>query len=159
MVSPIPNTPKVVKLSDAIPGIKSATPEQFYQENPNVADSGFDVRTQIFFDSMESIDIINIARNDVVNGQRIVYQPIKNLEHIEDRFGSKNILPMFDTENVRFKAFPIKLEDKVNFTPNPAYLNDAGDLVVEGINLADDELIEIQILKSGEAINDTIYGG
>jgi hypothetical protein len=159
MVSPIPNTPKVVKLSDAIPGIKSATPEQYYQEEPNVNDSGFDVRTQIFFDSMESIDIINIARNDAVNGQKIIYQPIKNLEHIEDRYGSKNILPMFDTENVRFKSFSIKLEDRISSDSNPVYLSAAGDLTVEAIDLADDELIEIEILKSGEAINDTIYGG
>jgi hypothetical protein len=159
MVSPVPQTPKVVKLSDAIPGIKSATPEQYYEELPNVIDNGYDVRTQLFFDSMESIDVISIARNDLVNGQKIVYQPIKNLEHVEDRYGSKNLLPMFDTENVRFKSFAIKLDDRVPESAEPVYLNSTNDLVVEAINLADDELIEIEIIKSGQAIDDTIYGG
>lgn len=159
MVSPIPNTPKVTRLVDAIPGIKSATPEQFYEETPNVTDNGYDVRTQIFFDSMESIDIINIARNDLVNGQKILYQPIKNLEHIEDRYNSKFLLPMFDTDNIRFKTFGIKLEDHVAENATPAYLTTGGDLVVEAINLADDEIIEIEILTSGQAIDDTIYGG
>lgn len=159
MVNPIPNTPKVAKLVDAIPGIKSATPEQFYEELPNVIDSGFDVRTQLFFDSMESIDIINIARNDLVNGQKVVYQPIKNLEHIEDRYSSKYLLPMFDTDNIRFKTFAIKLDEKVGENAEPVYLTAAGDLTVEAINLADDEIIEIEILTSGQAIDDTIYGG
>jgi len=39
------------------------------------------------------------------------------------------------------------------------YLTTSGDLVIEAINLADDELIEIEILTSGQAIDDTIYGG
>ncbi len=159
MVSAVPNTPKVTRLVDAIPGIKSATPEQYYEELPNVMDSGYDVRTQLFFDSMESIDIISIARNDLVNGQKILYQPIKNLDHIEDRYGSKYLLPMFDTDNIRFKSFAIKLEDKVGENATPVYLTTSGDLVIEAINLADDELIEIEILTSGQAIDDTIYGG
>ena len=114
--------------------------------------------TDLIFEDIGGQELLSIARRDTVNGQKIIYQPIKNLSSIEQQYNPNNIIGLQSTSDKYFANFPIKLDDKVptdGSGPNGdyVYIDPAtGNLVVEAVSLDVDEQIEIQIATSG-----TIY--
>ena len=112
----------------------------------------------LIFEDIGGQELINIARRDTVNGQKISYQPIKNLSSIEQQYNPNNIVSLQSTSDKYFANFPIKLDDKIPETGGGTggdyvYIDTVtGNLVVEAVNLELDEQIEIQIARSG-----TIY--
>ena len=117
-----------------------------------------EVMTDLIFENIGGHELINIARNDIVNGQQVIYQPIKNLSSVQQQYNPNNILSLQSTSDKYFANFSIKLENKI---PNPGtgpngsyvYLDEnTGNLVIEAINLELDEQIEAEITVSG-----TIY--
>lgn len=117
-----------------------------------------DLMNDLIFEDIGGEELISIARRDTVNGQKISYQPIKNLSSIEQQYNPNNIISLQATSDKYFSNFPIKIDDKIpeNPTgPNESYVyidTATGDLVIETVNLESDEQIEIQIATSG-----TIY--
>ena len=138
----------------APPPVKTATLDIILFDEENIPTDGmFD---QIF-ENIGGQELISITRSDIVNGQKISYQPIKNLSAIQQRYNPNNILSLQQTADKFFAGFSIKLEDKIPETGNGTngenvYLNATGDLVVEFINVNPDEQVETQISVSG-----TIY--
>ena len=136
------------------PPVKTATLDIILFDEESVPTDGmFD---QIF-ENIGGQELISITRSDIVNGQKISYQPIKNLSAIQQRYNSNNILSLQQTADKFFAGFSIKLEDKIPETGNGTngenvYLNAAGDLILEFINVNPDEQVETQISVSG-----TIY--
>ena len=136
------------------PPVKTATLDIIlFDEDSVPIDGMFD---QIF-ENIGGQELISITRSDIVNGQKISYQPIKNLSAIQQRYNPNNILSLQQTADKFFAGFSIKLEDKVPQVGNGineenVYLNATGDLVIEFININPDEQIETQISVSG-----TIY--
>lgn len=118
--------------------------------------------TDLLFENIGSQEIINISRHDIVNGQSVVYRPIKNLSELAIRYSPMTIIPLQDTSLSYFGNFPIKFED---YIPDEGtgvgglhvYLNANNDLVIEVSGMQDDEQVEVQILGSGSILNDTIY--
>jgi len=117
-----------------------------------------EVMQDLIFENIGGQELINIARNDIINGQDISYQPIKNLTSVQQQYNPNNILSVQSTSDKYFSNFAIKLENK---TPNigngpfgsNVYLDTAtGELTVDSINLESDEQVEIEITLSG-----TIY--
>jgi hypothetical protein len=112
----------------------------------------------LIFEDIGGQELINIARRDTVNGQKISYQPIKNLSSIEQQYNPNNIISLQATSDKYFANFPIKLDDKIPQNgggPGGDYVyidTTTGNLIVEAVNLESDEQIEIQIARSG-----TIY--
>lgn len=154
-VSPTPPTPTLpVTVSPPPPPIKTATLDIILFDEESVPTDGmFD---QIF-ENIGGQELISITRSDIVNGQKISYQPIKNLSSIQQRYNPNNILSLQQTADKFFAGFSIKLEDKtpqIGNGPNGenVYLNATGDLIIEFINVNADEQIETQISVSG-----TIY--
>jgi hypothetical protein len=114
--------------------------------------------TDLIFENIGGQELINIARNDIVNGQQVSYQPIKNLSSIQQQYNPNNILALQSTSDKYFANFPIKLETKI---PTPGtgpngrhvYIDSiSGNLIIEAINIEPDEQIEVEITVSG-----TIY--
>ena len=138
----------------AAPPVKTATLDIILFDEESVPTDGmFD---QIF-ENIGGQELISITRSDIVNGQKISYQPIKNLSAIQQRYNPNNILSLQQTADKFFAGFSIKLEDKtpqIGNGPNGenVYLNATGDLIIEFININADEQIETQISVSG-----TIY--
>ena len=136
------------------PPIKTATLDIILFDEESVPTDGmFD---QIF-ENIGGQELISITRSDIVNGQKISYQPIKNLSAIQQRYNPNNILSLQQTADKFFAGFSIKLEDKIPEIGNGAngenvYLNASGDLVIEFININADEQVETLISSSG-----TIY--
>lgn len=117
-----------------------------------------EIMADLIFENIGGQELINIARNDTVNGQTVIYQPIKNLTAIQQQYNPNNILSLNATSDKYFQNFSIKFDDKV---PTPGtgpdgshvYIEPStGELIVESINLEEDEQIEVEITISG-----TIY--
>ena len=116
-----------------------------------------EVMADLIFENIGGQELLSITRSDIVNGQKISYQPIKNLSAIQQQYNPNNILGLQQTSDKYFAGFSIKLEDKIPNEGNGEngeniYLDESGDLVIEFINLNSDEQIETQITLDG-----TIY--
>ena len=156
--NPTPATPATIAaivVAPPPPPVKTAPIDTVLFDDEAV---DIDVMTDLIFENIGGHELINIARNDIVNGQQVSYQPIKNLSSIQQQYNPNNILSLQSTSDKYFANFAIKLENKVpdlGTGPNGAYVyldSDTGDMVVEAINLETDEQIQIEITTSG-----TIY--
>jgi hypothetical protein len=160
-VNPTPETPSTASISssssDIVNPVKTSIPDNILFDDDSVP---IELMTDLIFENIGGHELINIARNDTVNGQQISYQLIKNLSNIEQQYNPNNILGLQATSNKYFNNFPIKLDQKVpkNPTgPNQTYVYSdiqTADIVVESVNLDVDEQVEIQIV-----VNGTIYEG
>jgi hypothetical protein len=162
--TPEPITPSAVPISTptatvatpiaAVP-VKTAPIDTVLFDKESVP---IEVMTDLIFENIGGHELINIARNDIVNGQQVIYQPIKNLSSIQQQYNPNNILSLQSTSDKYFANFSIKLENKIpdpGSGPNGSYVyldNNTGNLVIEAINLELDEQIEAEITVSG-----TIY--
>jgi hypothetical protein len=153
MVSPIPPVPSTIKpkLSDQV---KSSTPQYILPEEESVNEQQI---LDLLFENISAQELITIARNNNINGQKFYYNPIKNLVDIQSQFNPNNILKLQDTSEEYFKKYPIRLDDKIPNEGNgpngeSIYFDSNGNLVIETINNVSDEQVEIQIALGG-----TIY--
>lgn len=157
-VDPIPlsstvNNPTVNVTSNSI---KTAPIDTILFDDDTVS---IETLTGILFEDIGGQEIINIVRNDIVNGQNVSYNPIKNLTTIQQQYNPNNILSLYATSDKYFSNFSIKFETKVleqgqGSGPNGEYIyiNNDGDLIIEVKNLEPDEQIEVEIGLGG-----TIY--
>lgn len=161
-LSPIPDQPNNIRVTINAPDTKVATPDLILFNDEQVP---IELMTDLIFEDIGSQEIINITRNDMLNGTDVLYQPIKNITNLRYQYNPQNILSLQDNTNAYFKNFSIRLEDKVPNEGNglfgsPVYIDpETGNLVIDVINLNNDEQIEVQILNSGSVLNGTIYGG
>jgi len=135
--------------------VKTATPDIVLFDDSALP---IEVMTDLIFENIGGQELISITRSDIVNGQKISYQPIKNLSSIQQQYNPNNILGLQQTSDRFFAGFSIKLEDKIPGIGNGpdgenVYFDETtGDLIIEFINLNNDEQIETQI-----TVNGTIY--
>lgn len=152
-VNPVPPVPTTIKpkLSDQV---KSSTPQYILYDESN---TNSEIIVDLLFENLSSHELVNIARNDNINGQKFFYNPIKNLVNIQAQFNPNNILRLQDTSEEYFKKYPIKLDDKIPNQGNGVngtnvYFDVDGNLIIETVNNAIDEQVEVQIALGG-----TIY--
>jgi len=154
----------------ATPATATATPTVTASTNTQVKTATKDIilfddgivpvnlMADLIFEDIGGEELISIARRDTVNGQKITYQPIKNLSSIEQEYNPNNIISLQSTADKYFANFPIKLDNRIPETgtgSNGDYVYiepTTGNLVIEVVNLELDEQVEIQI-----ATNGTIY--
>ena len=153
-VTATPPTPSQI-VQPVVPPVKTATTDIILFDDETVP---IDTMADLIFENIGGQELINITRSDIVNGQKISYQPIKNLSSIQQRYNPNNILSLQQTADKYFAGFSIKLEDKIPNEGNGEngkniYIDEAsGDLIIELVNLNNDEQVETQITLSG-----TIY--
>ena len=117
-----------------------------------------EIMADLLFENIGGQELINIARNDTVNGQTIIYQPIKNLTAIQQQYNPNNIVSLQATSDKYFQNYSIKFENKVpNVGSGPngehVYIDaETGDLIVEVVNIEEGEQVQVEITSSG-----TIY--
>jgi hypothetical protein len=157
MVSAIPNTPSAASVSNKIPPspTKTAPIDTVLFDDNSMS---IEIMTDLIFEDIGGHELINIARNDIINGQQVSYIPIKNLGLIQQMYNPNNILRLQATSEKYFNNFSIKFEEKVPLVGNGpngsnVYIEQAtGDLIIEGVNINKDELFEVEISLDG-----TIY--
>lgn len=150
-----PTPPPAAAIVVVAPAVKTAPIDTVLFNDDQVP---IEVMTDLIFEDIGGHELINIARNDIINGQDISYQPIKNLTSIQQQYNPNNILSVQSTSDKYFSNFSIKLENKVPNVGNGPFGSNVyldtitGSLIIEAINLEADEQIEIEITLSG-----TIY--
>lgn len=91
-LSPTPNTPLNINQMLASSNanlIKTATPDIVLFDDDSVPTEQM---ADLIFENIGGQELINIARNDTINGQNISYQPIKNIRSIQQSYNPNNIL-------------------------------------------------------------------
>jgi len=153
----IPPTPTIMStiVSEPTPPVKTAPIDTILFDDAAVP---IEIMSDLIFENIGGQELISIVRSDIVNGQKVSYQPIKNLSSIQQQYNPNNILGLQQTANRFFAGFSIKLEDKIPEVGNGlngenVYFDEStGDLIIEFVNLSNDEQIETQI-----TVNGTIY--
>ena len=120
-------------------------------------DEGFSQEfiTDLLFEDVAGQELLSIARDDTVNGQQVIYQPIKNLGILRDTYDVNNLLKLQETSDRFFANFLINLFEKIprvgNGPDGKNYYFDevTGDGIIEFINMRSDEQVEIQISNAG----------
>ena len=137
--------------------VKSASPDIVIFNDKNIEDNA-EAMVDLLFENIGGQELLQIARYDTVNGQEVLYQPIKNLNIIQQEYNPNNILKLQKTSDRIFGNFPIKLDPTIpeeysitGVTEN-VYIDADGNVVIELINLEGNEQVEVEITKNG-----TIY--
>ena len=159
-------TPDIPAYTPSTPNnsIKTATPDliQF-----NDSDIPIEFMTDLMFENIGGQEILSVSRNDLVNGQKVVYSPIKNLSQLSLVNGPQTMFLMPESTEAQFKNFPIKLEEKIpeigsnvseNEVLNIIYVDEiTEDLIVNVINMLPSEQVELQVLNGGNELGDILY--
>jgi hypothetical protein len=157
----VANQPKPTPQAVVNPAVLVATPSLIALSNPPVE---IDIMADLIFENIGGQELINISRNDIINGQDVMYSPIKNLKNLYLDYNANNIIRLENSSDTYFKNFPIRLENKLPYgssgvLEDVVYLDSSGNLVINVSNLESDEQVEVQILNSGETLDGTIYDG
>jgi hypothetical protein len=158
-VAPIPTTPQPLPTKED-KSIKSASPDIILVDQNDLP---IDLILNLTLEKIGAQELISLVRHDTVNGQNIVYQPVKNISDIAISYNPQNIINIPDTAEIYFKNFAIKMENHIlqdiNETPpESVYIDsDSGKIVIETVNLKADYEVEIQMVSSGQIFNGTIY--
>ena len=156
-LSPTPNTPiilgQMISSSNANL-VKTATMDIILFDDKSTS---VESMADLIFENIGGQELLNIARNDTINGQDISYQPIKNIKSLQQAYNPNNILGIQKTSDKYFAGFPISFDQKFpnigsGLNGENIYVDESGNLVIEAIGLNNDEQIEVQLSTSG-----TIY--
>ncbi len=141
--------------------VKSASPDIVIFNDQEI-EYNAEAMVDLLFENIGGQELLQIARYDTVNGQEVLYQPIKNLNIIQEEYNPNNILKLQKTSDRIFGNFPIKIDpttpDTITVDPNTVpnmgnvYLDADGSIVIELINLEGNEQVEVEITRNG-----TIY--
>jgi hypothetical protein len=156
-IGPVPQTPPkaLVASSPPPPSTRTAPIDTVLFDDQSMS---IEIMTDLIFEDIGGHELLSVSRNDIINGQRVSYSPIKNLGLVQQRYNPNNILRLQSTSDTYFANFAIKFEEKVPLEGNGpngqnVYIEEAtGDLIIETANMNNDEQVEVQI-----AINCTIY--
>lgn len=156
-VSATPDSPMYMSNASAVKKqqVKTATPDIILFDDESVP---IEVISDLIFEDIGGQELINVVRNDLVNGQKVSYSLIRNLDKIEKTFNSNNIVSLQQTSDKYFNNFAINLDTKLpkqaeNAFGGNVYLDPStGDIIINLTNLRLDEQVEVQITTSG-----TIY--
>lgn len=171
-VSPTPLIPSAKVSKDTSGAVKVATPDLIIE---NIADIPFEIMQALIFENIGGQEILTISRHDLVNGQKVIYSPIKNLGSIQNKFNSQNIVSITNTLTTLFENYAIKFEEKLPLPgfnvlgdfvlnlgtgPNGEYVYrdpETGSLTINVRNMAEDEQVEVQIMTTLQEFDGTIY--
>jgi hypothetical protein len=161
-INATPNLPEVRERSKDF-GIKPATPDLIVKDRNG---QPIEYLTDLLYEQIGGQEILSISRADLINGQDVIYSPIKNLSNISSRYNSQNIFYVSGTWEEYFSNFAIKLEAYVPDSgsgPDGSiiYIEQAGpttaNLVIEFQNLPRGLEVEVQTAFSADLFSDIIY--
>ena len=151
-------------IENQMASVKVATPDIInLLDDETPEDQKIEIMTDLLFEDIAAQEIVNIIRNDIVNGQSVIYQPIKNITGLYYQYNPQNILALQKTDKDYFKNFPILLYSKVpqyGSGPDFKYVfidETSGNLIIDLINMKPGEEVEVQFISNLEELHDTIY--
>lgn len=181
MTSPIPGD-AVAALPSALSktdddSVKIATPDLILFNDEAMS---IEIMTDLIFEDIGGYELATISRHDLVNGQKVVYTPIKNLTDLYLQYNPNNVLRLQASDSY-FKSLSLSIFDhlpvcgtgydlvgtdpdlnKRTKVPNckSVYIDPiSGDLIINLVNVKEGEQAEVQVLTSGDVFDDTIHNG
>jgi hypothetical protein len=143
---PAPTPPDPwIRTSDYVApqGVKQADPDIVLFDDEAISP---ELLLQLQYEDVAGIELINISRSDIIDGQNVSYSPIAQLSSLRRRYNPNNIIALPSTSSDAFSRFGIDLILRGIKEP---YFNENGDLVIEIDEVLDDEIIEAEIDTSG----------
>jgi len=167
-VRPVPDVPDIqmTQTSSSRSAVKVATPDLIIFNESAIP---VDVIADLLFEEVGGQEIISIARNDIVNGQEVSYNLIGNLNGLERKYNSKNIFSLPETIEKYFSNFSIRFDihvpedgsgpdgQRVYILQENSATAERGDLIIDVVNMEINERVDIEVLRSGTPLSDTIY--
>lgn len=163
-------------------GVKIATPDLILSNDETMS---IEIMTDLIFEDIGGYELATISRHDLINGQKVIYAPIKNLTDLYLQYNPNNVLRLQSADSY-FKSLSLSILDRLPVcgtgydiappagnpnepdktkwikTPNckSIYIDPiTGDLVINLINMKENEQVEVEILTAGNIFDDTIYYG
>lgn len=124
-------------------GVKQADPDIVILDTETISP---ELLIQLEYENISGAELINISRSDIIDGQQVVYSPIKNLSSLRRKYNPNNIIAIPSSSAAIFSKYLIDLIARGIYEP---YFDDNGDLVIEVDDVFDDELIEAEIDTNG----------
>ena len=158
-----PNTPAVIP-STSNNAVKPATPDLIEFDNSKIP---VDFITDLLFENIGGQEILSVSRSDIVNGQKVLYNPIKNTTSLSIEYSPQNLFSVTDTTSSYFNNYSINLQERVpeigtdetlNQVKEVVYIdNTNGDVVVNVINMRSNDQVEISVINSLDEVSDIIF--
>jgi hypothetical protein len=141
---PTPPDPWITTSDYVAPqGVKQADPDIVLFNDEAISP---ELLLQLQYEDVAGIELINISRSDIIDGQNVSYSPIAQLSSLRRRYNPNNIIALPATSSDVFSRFGIDLILRGIKEP---YFNENGDLVIEIDEVLEDEIIEAEIDTSG----------
>jgi len=140
---PAPVLPTFIPITSSITAIKQAPIDTVVFNEDSVS---IQQLTELLYEEIGGMELINISREDTVNGQDVVYSPISNIGSIWYQYNPNNVIAVGSSFDTFFSRFAI---DLILRGMNIPYFNEDGDLVIEIDDVLSDEEIHYQIASSG----------
>ena len=140
---PAPLLPTFVPITSSITAIKQAPIDTVVFNEDTVS---IQQLTELLYEQIGGMELINIAREDTVSGQDVIYSPISNIGSIWGQFNPNNVIAVGSSFDTFFSRFAI---DLILRGMNIPYFNEDGDLIIEIDDVLSDEEIHYQIASSG----------
>lgn len=139
---PAPVLPRFIPLSNVNKNLKVASSDiiQFNNDAVDIV-----LIQQLLFEDIGAVELANISRSDLIDGQPAVYTPIANLSTLNREFNPNNIIATSNNLDY-FSRFGLDLSSRGIHAP---YFNDNGDLVIEIDTVYDGEEVQVEILTNG----------
>lgn len=168
-ISATAGLPDPVKTSTS-DSVKIATPDLLIFGEQAVA---IEIMTDLIFENIGGFELATISRHDLVNGQTVIYTPIKNLTDLYLQYNPNNVLRLQSADSF-FKSLAISIPNYLPrygngydlvggvkvYNGKSIYIDPiSGDLVINLINVKENEQVEVEILTAGNTFDDTIYYG
>jgi hypothetical protein len=159
VLQPTPDIP-LASAPKADNSVKAASPDIILIDQNDLP---IDLVLKLTLEKIGGQELISLVRHDTVNGQNIIYQPVKNISDVAISYNPQNIISIPDTAEIYFKNFAIKMENHIvqdtnEIPPESVYIDTtSGNIVIEAVNLKADYEVEVQMVSSGQIFNDTIY--
>lgn len=146
--------------STTTPPVKIATSNLFIFDDSTMS---VESMADLIFEDIGGHEIIGIARNDMtyaLGGEIEPNQTIKNLADLSKTYNPQNILAIQDTADKIFGVYPLKFYEYVPLVSNQIDYS-TNNLIISatGIDTNNKELIEVEVLTSGNVFDATIYEG
>lgn len=144
--------------------IKPATPDLIQWDDSKVP---IDFISDLLFEQIGGQEILSVTRNDIINGQKVIYNPIKNTTRLSIAYGPQNLFSVTDTSSSYFNNYSINLQEKVpeigsnaalGQVPSIVYIDDTtGNVVVNVTNMRTNEQVEISVVNNLVEVDDIIF--
>lgn len=76
--------------------VKIATPDLILQNEEVMS---IEIMTDLIFEDIGGYELATISRHDLVNGQKVIYTPIKNLTDLYLQYNPNNILSLQSSDS------------------------------------------------------------